>query len=705
MLNCLGKIYEKIITNRITYWAETSRTVANNHMGGRKQFSVEDAGVILTTWIRNKWREGKIVAGLFLDVKSAYPSVHKRRLMYLLHTQRCPQYLLNVVNGFLSDRTTNLCLQDYLSDQFSIENGLPQGSPLSVILYLLYNSPLLIPNNLEPKANEISIAFIDDVTHLVAYKDPNTLVNRIEHHCQRSLDWGDRYGAIFDKKKANLMYFTNKTNFTPPPIKFGEFHLQPQTQIRWLGFWLDPKLKFRHHIATMRTSGINAIHRLRRLNKCFSGLGPKSARNLVTLVLRPKILFGSVVWLTSDNDRKVTRIWEVLLNAANRLILGAFKTSPTSLMKHDSYLTPFRSTATQLHYDFYCKRLTAPDTHPTKQFLLHELDFPPRSHHSCISHRIEPEIMFTLFPKTFETIHPHLDPPWTEKVGAIYNLELKREEAKEKIRFQLQTEREEGSTIAFTDGSFIPEEGCGAAAVFDDETISASIGPKAEMSNDEAELIALGLAIEHFQKKQSIDPTLHTLSVFSDSQSAIRTLHETIKIKANQYIIKHLKLLITQSAHPMLLKLFWVPGHEGIERNELADIKAKEAATHETEDIHLDVSLSALKRTARTFCKPNPKTFETNKPFLFRTPPKKIWSMLANLEKGRASIIFQLRSGNIALNAYLHKHNRDSTPSPNCSTCHTPETTDHFLVCCRRYQRQRDQKKRSRLILTSLQNL
>lgn len=660
-------------------------------MGGRKQCSVEDAGMILTTWIPNKWREGKVVAGLFLDVKSAYPSVHKRRLLHLMHVQRCPQNLLNVVNGFLTDRTTNLRLQDYLSNQFTIENGLTQGSPLSVILYLLYNSPLLIPNKLEPGANKISIAFIDDVTHLVAYKNLNTLIKRIEYHGQRSLEWGDKYGAIFDKKKANLMVFTNKTKFTSPSIRFGEFHLQPQTQLRWLGFWLDPKLKFRHHVTVMRSSGIHTLHQLKRLNKCFSGLNPKSARNLVISVLRSKILFGSVVWLTSDNDKKVTKIWDVLLNAANRLILGAFKTSPTDLMKHDSFLRPFRSTATQLHYNFYCKRLTAPDTHPTKQFILHELNSPPKTHHSCISHRIEPEIMSALIPKTLEVIYPHLDPPWTKKVGITHNLDLRREEAKEKISAQLQNEREEGSTIAFTDGSFIPEEGCGAASVFDDEAVSAKIGPIEDMSNNEAELVAIGLAIETFQKKQHIDSTLHTLSIFSDSQSAICALHKTTRKTSNQYIIRHLKSLITQAAHPIQLKLFWVPGHEGIELNELADTKAKEAASGETEDIRLDAGLSAIKRITRSMCKPNPEVFKTHKPFLFRTPPKEIWTALANLEKGRASIIFQLRSGHIALNAYLHKYKGDSTHSPNYPVCQIPETTDHFLVRCRRYQRQRNQ--------------
>ncbi|KAG0145848.1 hypothetical protein CROQUDRAFT_93313 [Cronartium quercuum f. sp. fusiforme G11] len=49
-----------------------------------------------------------------------------------------------------------------------MEDGLPQGSPLLVLLYVIYNSSLLINNLLTPDSEKISLGFIDDVTHLVA---------------------------------------------------------------------------------------------------------------------------------------------------------------------------------------------------------------------------------------------------------------------------------------------------------------------------------------------------------------------------------------------------------------------------------------------------------------------------------------------------------------------------------------------------------
>lgn len=219
--------------------------------------------------------------------------------------------------------------------------------------------------------------------------------------------------------------------------------------------------------------------------------------------------------------------------------------------------------------------------------------------------------------------------------------------------------------------------------------MTASIGPLSDVSNSEAELVALILAIQTFRKRQIENPTLHTLSIFSDSQSAINALHKPLECKSNQYIVRHLKTLIEDLNQETKIKLFWVPGHESIQLNEIADEKAKQATEYEEVDIHLNTNLSSLKRIVKSSLKPGAESLITNKPFIFRTPPIKIWKALANLEKGRVSIIFQLRSGHIALNAYLFKHANKSVSSPNCSKCNVPETVDHFLVRCKRFHRQR----------------
>ncbi|MBW0530889.1 hypothetical protein O181_070604 [Austropuccinia psidii MF-1] len=156
LLNTLGKLFEKIINNRLTYWAHNNNTIHLGHVGGRPGRSINNAFVTLTSWIYHKWREGKMIMGIFLDVKSAYPSVNKDRLIHTLKKKGCPPYLRSIISSFLSEQKTSLKLDKFTSQKFQIPNGLHQGSPLSVTLYLLYNSDLLLPT--PPSLNEDRIS-------------------------------------------------------------------------------------------------------------------------------------------------------------------------------------------------------------------------------------------------------------------------------------------------------------------------------------------------------------------------------------------------------------------------------------------------------------------------------------------------------------------------------------------------------------------
>ncbi|MBW0484589.1 hypothetical protein O181_024304, partial [Austropuccinia psidii MF-1] len=210
LLNTLGKLFEKVINNRLTFWSTTEEILHPGHMGGKPGRNINDALTVLTSWIYGKWREDKVVIGTFLDVKSAYPSVRKRKLIDILLKKSCPPYLRHIISSFLTDRSTRVRLNDYVSQPFNTPNGLPQGSPLSVTLYLLYNTDLLLPTPLTLESEAISLAYVDDVVHLVAAKSQREGFQRARQAMVQSWCWGQHHGAIFDKKKTNIVLFTKK---------------------------------------------------------------------------------------------------------------------------------------------------------------------------------------------------------------------------------------------------------------------------------------------------------------------------------------------------------------------------------------------------------------------------------------------------------------------------------------------------------------
>lgn len=197
---------------------------------------------------------------------SSWTSSRLTRLTNTLKLKECPAYITQQIDSFLCEQMTNLRLQDYLSEDFEIDDGLPQGSPLSVILYIIYNSSLLIDVQISLQEDKMSLAFINDVTHLVAHKDIDVNILDLEEEGDRSLEWGRRHGAIFDKKKAQVMHFTHKKHGNPV-LQFGDQVLTPlDSELRWLGLWLDPKLTFGAHIRRMQQRGKLTIMQLSRIS-------------------------------------------------------------------------------------------------------------------------------------------------------------------------------------------------------------------------------------------------------------------------------------------------------------------------------------------------------------------------------------------------------------------------------------------------------
>ncbi len=153
LLNSLGKVLEAVIASRITALSEEHGLLPPQQMGARPGRSTDTALEMLVQQIHAAWQTDDGVASLLsLDMSGAYDRVLPSRLPHNLRKRCLPQWIVDFISAFLSDRSTSPCLRGYSSALFLTSSGIPQGSPSSpscfsfIMLTLLTSAtPLTLP--------------------------------------------------------------------------------------------------------------------------------------------------------------------------------------------------------------------------------------------------------------------------------------------------------------------------------------------------------------------------------------------------------------------------------------------------------------------------------------------------------------------------------------------------------------------------------
>jgi hypothetical protein len=158
LLNCLGKVSERILAKRLSLMAEDGPLLHNSQMGGRRKRSAVDTAMLLTNFVeRSKVRKQKSSV-VFLDVKGAFDHVAKSRLLQSMHSLGLPQSLIDWTQTFLEERSIRLAFNGQIEDFSEVETGVPQGSPISPILFLIYIRDLF-----QDLKEVYPLSYIDDI--------------------------------------------------------------------------------------------------------------------------------------------------------------------------------------------------------------------------------------------------------------------------------------------------------------------------------------------------------------------------------------------------------------------------------------------------------------------------------------------------------------------------------------------------------------
>ncbi|KAK7974405.1 hypothetical protein PG989_016253 [Apiospora arundinis] len=228
-----------------------------------------------------------------LDIRGAFDNVKIEVLVQTLRDKKIPEWLVRAIEAFLQSRSTTVRIPGYESEKYYINIGIPQGSPLSPILFLLFAAPLLEAFDGKIFEGEFQIAaFVDDmyiICSSATYEKNCRILKAMFSYLPTA---AGPLGVWFEGSKNQVMHMRDPRRPKQPicdslPYIEGMTKDALVTLMGILGVFVDPALCWGGHVEAICTKAERAMWRIRVLCRATHGLTFEQARRLhLTTCLR-----------------------------------------------------------------------------------------------------------------------------------------------------------------------------------------------------------------------------------------------------------------------------------------------------------------------------------------------------------------------------------------------------------------------------------
>ena len=697
LTSCLGKLAEKMVNTRLYYWLEKNKVLDNNQAGFRRGCRTGDPLFRLVQDVIDGFQVGKSTTAVFIDLQQAYDRVWRKGLLLKLFKTGVQGKMLKWIQGFLTNRTIATKCDGATSSKRTLEEGLPQGSALSCTLFLVYI------NDLTKHLGVSAALFADDLVIWTTDKYPilsRTKLNRallnISVFCKL---WKLKVNAqktvytIFSRS-----YKAAQRTFT---LKIDGHTLEKEQSPVYLGVTLDRQMNMADHIKKIKEQATKRLNLIKRLASTKWGADKLTLRQLYMGYVRS--VMDNNLPLQSIASKSNTATLDRTQNQALRLICGGMRTTPTAACEIEANIEPMDHRRNRALIESVERYRRQEEDHPNRRTVDNWEEVKRLKQTSLMDKAKDLEEKQNLpLNRKLETKCP-FPPPWQDlRQPTIKTSLLDKSVNKQTVPTILKACALEtidsyppSAVKIYTDGSAFRATKLAGYGVFvkypdgSTETLSEACGKNS--SNYEAEINAITAAVEllhqQFELKEK-DPL--DIVIFSDSSSALDALkmppypHPDLGKAA--YAIHNLL-----TSYNIQLTLQWIPGHNEIAGNELADELAKQGTRKQQEDNPCTMA------TAKNILKNQSKEEWLNEwaigktgraMFAERSKPKKT-DPINKLHRPDQSLIFQFRTGHAGVNMHLNRIN--PLHGPHCRHCpHAYETTSHILFECPGLDRKRD---------------
>ena len=240
LINVISKIFEKIIFTKIS--THLYKYIINEQHGGVPGKSTLTNLVSFNEFVSDSFSNNLDVQAIYLDISKAFDSVNHCLLLHKLSFYGIGTKLINLFKSYLCNRQLIVKFNDCLSESFIMPSGIPQGSTLATLLFILYI------NDIKSSITHSKfLLFIDDLKIFIDLKDNFSLLH-IQDDLNKVTLWAKKNDLDFNPLKCLTMLFSKSFSVNTNQIKISDCILSTPNTVKDLGILYQCNFKFNQHI-------------------------------------------------------------------------------------------------------------------------------------------------------------------------------------------------------------------------------------------------------------------------------------------------------------------------------------------------------------------------------------------------------------------------------------------------------------------------
>lgn len=337
LLSCPGKIMERLVNRRLTTFLEDRKLLNQNQFAFRVGKGTDSHLAEFENIIAQYLAKGWHVDCAALDLEKAYDRLWRYPILKTLSQWGIAGEMGRYLDSFLQYRSFRVQVGGNLSRKFIQENGVPQGSVLSVTLFLIGMESIFKHT---PKGTQI-LVYADDIVVLSYGRFPSLVRRNMQLALDQITSWTKSIGFKLSPEKSAVMHFSNNRRGLSklPDLIIDDRSIPSTKSMKILGVTIDCRLKFTQHINNVYRNNDECIRLLRTISGKAIGANRNTMLQIMNSWLLPRMLYG--YGLYSRSEQKAINKLSPIYHRALRCITGAFITSPISAILVECGVLPF----------------------------------------------------------------------------------------------------------------------------------------------------------------------------------------------------------------------------------------------------------------------------------------------------------------------------------------------------------------------------